>query len=134
MWNYYDDNGNKQARIIFKNEKVYKYVLWDEAGNVKDEPLIIERKPQYRGGEDALVRKVKRELGHKLKYLKGISKIWIGIRINEEGKVDDVKIVKPLPPRYQKLIENFFYKLTWKPAIQLNRNISIRYTMPITLN
>ncbi len=135
MWNFYDDNGGKQARIIYKNDEIYKYFLWDKDGNEKNEPLIIEKRPEFPGGEKALVKRIQRELGPELTKLKRRFKLFVVFTIDVDGNVKNVKIRNPLTPKHKRLVEEFFYSLQkWKPAISLNRNIKITYTIPITLN
>tara|TARA_R110001592_G_scaffold85244_1_gene251745 strand:- start:1015 stop:1803 length:789 start_codon:yes stop_codon:yes gene_type:complete len=135
MWNFYDDNGLKQARIVFKKDEVYKYILWDKDGNKKDEPLIIERKPKFPGGQKAYIRRIRNKLGTIFKNSNLQGKFFVKFDINIVGSIDNVIVFPKIPDVYQKVVENIFYNSPkCIPAISLNRNIKITYTMPITLN
>ena len=135
MWNYYDDNGKKQVRIIYKDEKIYKYVIWDEAGNVKDEPLIIEKKLEYKQGLKTLTSLISRKLKQKGFKSKQKGRLWVSLTVNEDGKVVNVKLSKELSDKNKTIIEDLFYGLTdWEPAIKLNRKVAANFVQPIRLN
>lgn len=135
MWNYYDDNGNKQVRIIYNDEKIYKYVIWDEEGNKIDEPLIINKKLENKQGLKTLTSLISRKLkqrGFKSK-LKG--KLWVSITVNKGGKVVDVQLSKELSKKNKTIIEDVFYGLTnWEPAVKFNRKVEAKFVQLITLN
>ena len=134
MWNYYDDNGNKQARIIYNNDDVYKYTLWNETGKVIDEPLIVNKNAKYKKGYKALsiaVSKKLRKRGFKTKH-KGT--LYVMFTINEQGKVENIITNKKLSKRNKKIIDNVFYGFTdWEPGIKFNRKVKMKFTQPIKL-
>jgi antitoxin component YwqK of YwqJK toxin-antitoxin module len=135
MWNYYDDNGNKQVRIIYKDEKVYRYTIWDTLGNIKDEPLIIYKKLEYKQGLKTLTSLISRKLKEKGFKTKLKGKLWVSLTVNEVGKVVDVKLTKELSKRNKTIIEDLFYGLTsWEPAVKLNRKVKAKFMQPIRLN
>lgn len=134
VWNFYDENGGKQARIIYKDDEVYSYDLWDKEGNKKDEPLIIERKPEFPGGEDAFQKEVVKGLVKKLNLSTLSGRILVVFTINEEGNIENLRTNQTLSTKNKVAFESVFYDMPkWSPGIRLNRNIKMNYTMPIKL-
>lgn len=132
VWYYYDLNGRKKARIVYKNDDVYKYDLWNEFGEKINEPLIIDKKLEYIGGKKMLSKKIKKELGNKLLKSKIKGNIFVVFKVTKDKKVIDLKISKKMKEKYKTMIEDFFYGLdNWNPAINFNRKVISNFVFQI---
>jgi protein TonB len=94
----------------------------------------VEQMPTFPGGEDKLME----FLGNNLKYPSmaretGIQgKVFITFVVNEDGKISDVKILRPLGGgcdeealRVVKAMPN------WKPGKQNGRSVPVQFNLPI---
>jgi len=134
LWNYYEVNGNKIARIIYNKDKVHKYDLWNKNGEKINEPLIFERRAEYVGGIKNFYKKIKKDLAPLLKKLKVPFKLYVMFTVDANGSIKNVKMNTYPSMKHKEIIEDFFYKLPkWKPAIQLNRPVDVKFTVPLKL-
>ena len=139
VWNFYYKNGNRKARLIYEKDKIVKYNLWYENGAVKNEKLILERLPKFKGitGKKSFPKYITRKMLSEFKckkLLKG--RIIIMFSINELGKAEQIKIrPNSLPERCNKSIFKIFERMpNWEPGVQLNNKVKVNYTIPIKLN
>lgn len=131
-WYYYDLQGQKQARIIYKNNEVYAHTLWDAEGNLKDEPLILEKKLSFKGGTEVLNKVVSEQLLRKFFKAKLKGQALVAFSVNERGVVENVKVKSEFAEQNEQWIKDFFYGLTnWEPAIELNRPVGMGYSMKL---
>lgn len=136
VWNYHYTNGNKIAEIEFKAGKVKKYGLWYEDGSEKKEKLILEKRPQFKGGKKKLADYIRRKLSPKFKKSDFKGRLILRFTINKEGRPEDIKIhPKTLSKKDVNSILGFFKEMpNWEPGIQLNRKVKVKYTLPVRIN
>ena len=136
VWDYYYANGNKMALLFYNNGTVENYDLWNEDGTEKNEKLILERRPEFKGGQAALVNYIRKNLSTKFRKSKFRGRLILGFTINKEGKPEDINIrPKNLSERDVNSILRFFKKMpNWEPGIQLNRKVKVKYTLPVRIN
>ncbi len=134
VWNYRFPDGAKKARIIYKNDSIVKYNLWYADGRVKDQELILERPADYKGGIKVLYHKVAKELAPKLKYFDFRGKIWVRFKVSDRGVVDEVKINPYVSNEFYSVISRYFKSLKdWEPAVYLNENIYMYFSLPVVV-
>tara|TARA_R110002073_G_scaffold8207_1_gene45635 strand:- start:78138 stop:78935 length:798 start_codon:yes stop_codon:yes gene_type:complete len=136
VWNFHYPNGNRIARLVYSKGEVKKYNLWYENGEVKNEKLIFEKRPSFKGGKKSLSNYVRRKLTPKFRKSKFKGRLILRFAINKEGRPVDIKIhPESLTEKEINNILRFFKEMpNWEPGIQLNRKVKVRYTLPIKLN
>lgn len=136
VWYHYYENGNRLAKITYYQGKVVRHKLWNEEGQEKDEPLIFERRAQFVGGEKAWSKYVKKNLLPKFKRSKFRGKLIVTFSIDIDGRAVDIDTrPKNLSQRDSESIIDFFNEMpSWKPALQLNRPVKMKFTLPLKLD
>lgn len=131
VWKYTDNEKNKRARIVFKKDKVVDYKLWNKEGNILDEKLILQRKPQFKNGVKRFKIKLKRDLVSGL-IKEGLkTNFLLKFNIDENGKVQDIVFSHKLNPVFEEKIINFFKNLEGlEPAIVANRKVKYPMELP----
>lgn len=134
VWNYSFSDGAKKARIIYKNDSIVRYNLWYADGSVKDQELILERRADYKGGLKVLYNKIAKELAPKLRYFDYRGKVWTQFSVSALGIVEKVKVNPYVSNEFYKVVSNYFKSLKdWEPAVQLNENVDMNFTIPIVV-
>lgn len=138
VWNFYYRNENKKARLIYKNDKIIKHNLWFENGTVRNEELIFERRPKFKGMEPnkSFQKYFRRKLSSKKCLNPFQGRLIVKFTINTNGKAEQI-IVLPenLPEDCKKNVLIIFENMpNWEPGIQLNNKVNIKYTIPVKLN
>lgn len=135
VWKYTDAEKNKRARIVFKKGKVVDYKLWNKAGDILNEELILQRKPQFKNGVKRFNAKLKRDL------VKGLIKsglktnFLLKFNIDENGKVQDIVLSHKLNPVFEEKIINYFKNLDGlEPAIVANTKVKYPMEIPFIFN
>lgn len=135
VWKYYDDYKKIRARIVYNQDKIITYKLWNEKGEVLNEELILSRKPNFEGGFEAFKEKLNNELIGKLKKKGLTTNFLVRCTVTEKGQVENLTVLPSLKEDYRKEIETFFYSLeNIEPAILTNRKVSYQIDLPIIVN
>jgi antitoxin component YwqK of YwqJK toxin-antitoxin module len=136
VWEYNYANGNKMAMLFYKNGSVETYDLWNEDGTVKNEKLILNKRPQFKGGQAALVEYIRRNLSPKFRKSKFRGRLILQFTIDVDGVPKNIFIrTKNLSADDKKNILSFFEQMpAWEPGIQLNRKVKVKYTLPIRID
>lgn len=137
VWNFYYKNGNKKARILYKNGDIVKYNLWFENGDVKDEKLIFERRARFLGEESrkSLPKYIQKKLIPKLPVINTKGTIYIKFTVNIKGRPENITILPSTVSKdVRKIIFDLFKEMPdWEPGIQLNNKVPIKYTFPLRI-
>lgn len=95
----------------------------------------VEKKPMYPGGERALITFLASEVEYPIPAidLRLQGRVIVGFIINENGAVQDVEILRGVHPLLDNAARDVVKKMKrWKPGEQMGRNVSVRYTVPIS--
>ena len=95
----------------------------------------IDEMPQFPGGEKALMK----YLSNNVRYPKGAMKsgaqgrVVLQFVVDEDGRVTDVKTVKSVHPLLDAEAERVARGMPdWKPGRREGKNMSVKYTLPIS--
>lgn len=133
LWKYYRFNGKLACKFYYDNKgNIEKYILFDKLGNeTKDEEYVKYIKPKFRGGIEKFKSKIS-NLTDNLSYSINTT-IYIKFIIDIDGSIKDVNVVNNIPNKLKKEISGFFESINgWSPAIEMNRIIPYKYSLPIT--
>lgn len=95
---------------------------------------VAEEKPEYPGGEAALIKDIAEAIKYPEEAKKnGISgKIYVSFVVDENGKVTDAKIERGVDPSLDKESLRVVGLLkTWKPGKDGGKAVKVAYTLPI---
>lgn len=96
---------------------------------------IIEQKPEYPGGREALVKFLAKNTKYPKKAIKkGVEgKVYVQFVINKKGKVSNVNVLKGSNPLLDKAAIKVIKKMPkWKPAYQRGKLVNVNYVVPIS--
>jgi TonB family protein len=98
---------------------------------------VVEEKPQFPGGEDALTQ----YLSNNIKYPDDLKKqniqgrVYVQFVIDKKGKVTDVKVAKGEHPELNKLAINAVSAMPdWIPGKQDGKNVKVTFIIPISFS
>ena len=135
VWKYTDNENNKRARIVFKEGKVVDYKLWNKEGNILDEKLILQRRPQFKKGIKRFNSELKRNLVNGLIKDGLKTNFLLKFNIDENGKVQDIVLSHKLNPVFEQKIRNYFKSLEGlEPAIVANIKVKFPMEIPFIFN
>lgn len=136
-WVFYHHNGQKASVELYENDKVLTTKHFDERGTeVATDTNRVEKAAIFKNGVKDWVTYLERNLIWPLGYqFENRDKVVMKVNftINEAGKVEDVYIVTPVHPAFDKVAFDVVSKSPlWKPAVQHNRNVKYRFTQTVT--
>lgn len=102
--------------------------------NLEETFEIVEQKPMYPGGLEALQDYIKKELQYPINDFKNNieGRVYVNFRINTLGEIDNVKINKSVSKELDaEAIRIILEMKKWKPASVDGRKINVAYTIPI---
>lgn len=137
---YYPDGKLQREDSYDKNGKLKKSLLYDENGKATKNKEPWERKPEFPGGNIALMNVVKSTL----KYPKDAFKAYVTGRVilqftvNKEGQMVNPKFLRTLHPSLDqeamRVIEAIGKKYTWEPGISQGEKVNTKMVIPIVFN
>lgn len=102
----------------------------------EEKPLtVVEQMPQFPGGDGELMKFLNGEIKYPVVAAEnGIQgRVVVRFVVGKDGKVSDVKVVKPLDPSLDKEAVRVVQKMpNWVPGKQNGRNVAVYYTLPVT--
>lgn len=105
-----------------------------KAANKTEAYAVVERMPQYPGGEDSLMV----FLGRNMRYPviaaeNGIQgKVIVRFVVQKDGSIGDVEIVRSLDAACDKEVIRLVRSMPrWKPGILNNKPVSVWYSLPV---
>ena len=100
----------------------------------RDSAYILERKPEFPGGEIAFYKYLIKELHYprKARRQKAAGTVWVEFVVGQDGAVGDVRVARGVHPLLDAEVERVVKKMpAWQPGIQNNELRSVRYTIPV---
>lgn len=99
---------------------------------------VVEKYPEFPGGEKALVK----FLADNLKYSKiditndvYPSKVLLKFVVNYDGTISDIEVLNVVDKAFGEMAINVVKLMPkWKPGIQSGVPVNVYYTLPINLN
>ena len=102
----------------------------------EEKPLtVVEQMPQFPGGDGELMKFLNGEIKYPVVAAEnGIQgRVVVRFVVGKDGKVSDVKVVKPLDPSLDKEAVRVVQKMpNWVTGKQNGRNVAVYYTLPVT--
>jgi protein TonB len=95
---------------------------------------FVEEMPQFQGGEAALNKFIKDNLKYPdvPKSERKAGRVAVQFVIGKDGKVEDVRIMKPLSLPYdQEVIKMMYAMPNWIPGKQNGKTVKVRYLLPV---
>lgn len=96
--------------------------------------LIVEKMPQFPGGDEAL----RKYLAQSVKYPviaqeNGIQgRVFVSFVVNKNGEVTNVKVARPFDPNLDKEAVRVVQSMPkWEPGMQRGKAVKVSYTVPI---
>lgn len=110
-------------------------LLAQSTGNSVDKPVYgVEQRPQFPGGDEALVNFIKENLKYPLaSFEAGIEgRVTIRFVISKEGAVTDVMVIRGLDSLCdQEAMRVVKMMPTWTPGRQSGKLVPVYYTLPV---
>ena len=131
-WKYYHYNGIEASRVYYKNDSILRSVIFDEEGKQLNHILILEKKAEFKGGNEKFYSELKeltKNIGYKIN-----GKIHVDFVVGINGEIKDVNIREELPEELNQKIVSYFNAIDgWKPAVHMNRKVPVSFTIPIKI-
>jgi len=110
----------KEGMQLFIGTWENENVNWEELYVPKDTSLTIEwQAPEYPGGNRPLNSFLSRRIDYFDSMLGFTGTISVKIQMDEAGKINSAEVIEPFLRRYNRIIQNVFFKMPrWKPATQ----------------
>jgi TonB family protein len=103
-------------------------------------PIRVDKMPQYPAGNKVLAKMFLDSIDQPSVKWEEVddsdlrTELVLSLVINEQGKVDDVKVLKSLNARYDARCVNLARKLVFNPAIKDGKPIKVRYILPLSFD
>jgi TonB family protein len=139
VWEYFYRDGKIAYRETYDKGKIISQTGFDHAGNViKDCPA--HSMPVYHRGMNKLNRYLANHIHFPPKY-RATGEIIAEFIVDTSGKVNNIRIVKSLPPTYygdeavkayNLAVTNALEKMPdWTPGMDHNRKVKVYYVIPV---
>ena len=133
-WTYYHRNSQVSSFEKYEHGELKNVQSWDEQGKVVDADYEVERMPEFPGGVKALYQHLSQQIAYPPKARQeGIEgKVYVEFTIDTDGSIEDATVVKGSHPLLNAAAVKAVSKLPkWKPGIQHNRIVKVKYTLPV---
>ncbi len=134
-WSYFYQNGQLSAVEEYDSTGTRLQVDYFEPdGSKSPEDAIIERMPEFPGGETELMQFLGKHIRYpkkdKRKNIQG--KVLAKFDVDRNGSVQNMDIVKSLSPLIDaECIRVINLMPDWKPGRAFNRNVKVTYFLPV---
>ena len=124
----------KEGMQLFTGKWEKENLNWEELQVLQDSTLVTEEgAPEYPGG----IRALNSFFSQRVKYFDSMlgfrGTITVAVDFDETGKVINAKIREPYLQRYNRIIQNLFFKMPrWKPATRNGKPIKFSLIQPLT--
>ena len=109
---------------------IYSSILFGQQMDKDGIYLNVEKMPTIKGGFSAVGKKIKYPNIAKQMGMQGV--VYIGLVVNQEGKVEDPKILKSvakiLDEEALRVVEK---EIEFEPGYQEGKAVSVRFVLPI---
>lgn len=129
----YWENGQIKRNDLIGNNKSVEGKCFDMYGTeVKYTP--IEQMPEYPGGDEKLFAFLSQNIKYPIvmmeKKIQG--RVIAQFIVNKDGSISDIKIIRSIHPLADKeALRVISLMPNWKPGIQEDEPVSVKYTFPI---
>lgn len=136
-WQYFHHNGKLSALIKYEKDIVVDKQYFNEDGSTLLDTSQVNKEAAFaKGGLSGWKKYLEKKLHwpHGLKFnTSAQATVGVSFSINEQGKVEDVEIVVPLHPEFDKIAERIIKESPdWVPGVLHNRKVKSWHTQPIT--
>jgi antitoxin component YwqK of YwqJK toxin-antitoxin module len=135
-WKYFHKNGRISSIETYHQATLLSKQYFDENGMLQNDTTNRDKMAEFPGGVEALLKYVTDNLyfpdGYKIIHA-DIAKVVVQFTINEDGTVEDVFTSVAFDKRFDSIAESVIKKSPqWSPAIDHNRKVKCRFTLPVT--
>ncbi len=102
--------------------------------------IKVDKMPQFAAGNKALAKMFLDSIdqpGVKWEEVDDSdlrTELVLSMMVTEQGKVEDVRVIKSLNARYDARCVNLARKLTFIPAMQNGKPVKVRFTLPLSFD
>ena len=102
--------------------------------------IRVDKMPQYPAGNKALAKMFLDSIDQPSVKWEEVddsdlrTELVLSLVINEQGKVEDVRVLKSLNARYDARCINLARKLVFNPAIKDSKPVKVRYILPLSFD
>ena len=108
----------------------------DQYGNIVY--TIVEQKPSFSGGEDALYKFLKSNLNYPEAAIdqKAEGTVHVAFVVSKDGTIRDVELAKGLDESSlnEEAMRVVSEMPNWTPGMQQGENVDVKFTLPVTFN
>jgi len=103
-------------------------------------PIRVDKMPQYPAGNKVLAKMFLDSIDEPSVKWEEVddsdlrTELVLSLVINEQGKVEDVKVLKSLNARYDARCVNLARKLVFSPAMKNGVPVKVRYILPLSFD
>ena len=136
-WKYYHRNGNPSGEVVYSKGDVVSKTYYNEDGSPETNTSEANKEASFKNGG---IEGWQKYLHKNLYWPRGyefsngtLAVVVVGMTINEQGKPEDVEVVTPFHPEFDrialKIIQN---SPAWLSAVEQNRKVKKRFNQPVT--
>jgi antitoxin component YwqK of YwqJK toxin-antitoxin module len=135
-WQFYHKNGKLSATEIYNNGKLVDYQYFSENGAEQTDTTGSRKAATYRGGTDAWMSYLRKNLyfpsGYKIENDdKAI--LIVEFTVDDEGNVKNPRLDAPLHPVFDDIVLKVFKRSPkWIPAMEHNRRVVYMHRQSVT--
>ena len=134
-WNYYRENGQKSADIVFNMDSIVSAKCYNEEGIEQSACDIKSRAPEFPGGIDALHKYIEKNTYWPSQFqFKEDAKavVVVDFTVDTDGSVKNVSVEQGFHPEFDKIAVIAIKTMPkWKPAMQFNRKVPYSYRQAV---
>jgi len=133
-WIFYFESGKVSAKEVYENGEAIKIEFWDEAGNSVEPTKLLEKEPEFPGGESAMIKfiqknimypELSREMGEQ-------GTIYVGFTVGVDGGLNEINILVGVSPMLDAEALRVVKKMPdWIPGFSHNRILEVDFLFPI---
>jgi antitoxin component YwqK of YwqJK toxin-antitoxin module len=137
-WQYFHKNGRLSAQEKYDHGKLVGGKYFDEQGIEETGAVPVDRKAEFKGGQNAWARFLGKKLyfPSQYKFINGDKAVVIvSGEISEEGKMENVKVTTSLAPTFDRIaLKTVQSSPDWIPAMNHNRKVKFQFSQPVVFN
>ena len=125
---------NILSEVTVKSENISDPNKPSSKSNQTEKFTVVEQQPQFPGGMEALSQYLSSMIVYPAEAAKGRieGKVLVSFTVNENGEVDDPKILKGIGSGLDEEAVRVVTKMPrWEPGIQGGEAVAVRYNLPI---
>ena len=124
----------EENKILIKTNELIGYERVPIFPGCENSENVFNAKKCFsRGVQMHFMKKFNADLPNKLGLSRGRKRVFIAFKINKFGKISDIKVKAPHPKIKEEVIAVMKKLPKVKPAVQSNKKVNIKYSIPFTL-